>query len=273
MLAQGVALFAPGVPAMLMGTEWLEDTDFGTGINERIDWSKKTTYAGVFQYYKDGIALRTSSPALFANAGHSVHHLNEGGNVIGWRRYDNAGHHFVILANFGNTDYSGYRVGLPISGNWEEVLNSQAPAYGGSGATNPGNLPSEAIGADGYGQSLAIQLPRMGLVVLRWLDGTVDVGPGAAPHSLALAPVMPTPVRGAATIRFTMSRPGPVMLTVIDARGRRVTTLVNGARASGTHTERWSGLDAHGAPVPPGVYFLRLESSGEIQTRRFPLIR
>jgi 1,4-alpha-glucan branching enzyme len=63
-LAQGIALTAPGIPAMLQGTEWLDDTDFGTDLGNRIDWSKKTTYAGIFAYYRDLITLRRISPAL-----------------------------------------------------------------------------------------------------------------------------------------------------------------------------------------------------------------
>jgi len=273
MLAQGVTLFAPGVPAMLMGTEWLEDTDFGTGAANRIDWSKKTTYAGVFQYYRDAIALRTAEPALFANAGHSVHHFNEGGNVIGWRRWDNEGNHFVILANFSNSDYVNYRIGVPVAGDWEEAINSRAPAYGGTGATNPGTIASDAIAQDGFGQSVAISLPRMALIVLRPSTGTVDVTPADIGGALALAPVVPTPARGPATLRFTMPAAGPAKLTVLDPRGRRIATLINGTLEAGTHVVRWSGTDVRGTPAPPGVYFVRLEAAGTSIARRFPLVR
>ena len=273
MLAQGVALFAPGVPALLMGTEWLDDTDFGTGSGNRIDWSKKTAYAGVYQYYRDAIHLRTSEPALFAGAGHSVHHLNEGGNVIGWRRSDDAGNHFVVLAHFGNSDYASYRIGVPVAGNYEEVINSQSPAYGNGGATNPGPIASEAVAYDGFGQSVQVSVPRMALIVLRYSSGTVDVEPAPSAGALALAPVVPTPARGAATLRFTLPAPGPVRLGIVDARGRRIAVLVDGARDAGTHTVRWSGTDDRGVPAPPGVYFVRLEAGGETVARRFPLMR
>ncbi|MFH1312532.1 MAG: alpha-amylase family glycosyl hydrolase, partial [Candidatus Eisenbacteria bacterium] len=43
-LAQGIVLTAPGIPAILQGTEWLEDNNFGTDAGNRIDWSHKTTY-------------------------------------------------------------------------------------------------------------------------------------------------------------------------------------------------------------------------------------
>lgn len=273
MLAQGVALFAPGVPAMLMGTEWLEDTGFGTGFGDRIDWSKKTTYAGVFQYYRDAIALRTGEPALFANASHSVHHFNEAGNVIGWRRSDTSGNHFVVLANFGNSDYAGYRVGVPVAGDYVEVLNSQSPAYGNGGATNPGTIASEGVGYDGFSQSVLVNVPRMALVVLRYGTGTVDVAPAPAAGALALAPAMPTPARGGATLRFTLPAAGEVRLAIVDARGRRIATLVDGVREAGTQSVRWNGADDRGIPAPPGIYFARLEASGESIARRFPLVR
>ncbi len=273
MLAQGVTLFAPGVPAMLMGDEWLEDTDFGSSSGNRIDWSKLTTYADVYRYYRDAIHLRTSAPALYANASWTVHHLNEAGNVIGWRRSDNDGHHFVILANFSNDDYSSYRIGVPVTGNYVEVLNSQSPVYGNAGTTNPGLLASEAVGADGFGQSITLHLSPMALIVVQLDTGNVGIAPATGGGRVALAPVMPTPARGAATFRFTLPRRGPVRLELIDARGRRVATLIDGERTAGAHDVRWNGLDRHGAPVPPGVYFARLEAGGAVATRRFPLLR
>ena len=57
-LAQGLTLLAPGVPAFLMGGEWLEDTDFGTDAANKIDWSKQTTYASVYAFFQD--AIRTA---------------------------------------------------------------------------------------------------------------------------------------------------------------------------------------------------------------------
>ncbi|MBL8880165.1 MAG: alpha amylase C-terminal domain-containing protein [Phycisphaerales bacterium] len=183
-LGQGVVMFAPGIPALLQGTEWLEDTDFGaepSGAN-RIDWSKKTRYAGIVQYYRDMIAIRRSNAALKANAPHLVYHVNEAGNVIAWRRMsaDNS-NTLVIIANFSNTDYTMYQLGLPAPGTWYELLNSQAALYEGNGLNNCAPFTTTPAQRDGFAQSIVLRVPQMALIVLRhstppdlFLDGDQD---------------------------------------------------------------------------------------------------
>ena len=167
-LGQGIVMFAPGIPAILQGAEWLEDTDFGGGSpsgDDRIDWSKRTRNAAIFRYFKDMIAVRKSNPALRANASVDVAHLNESDNVIAFHRFDGDGSDIVVVANFGNADRFEYRIGLPLAGRWQELLNSQAVEYDGNGLTNSGGIESEPIAWDGFAQSAAISLPQMGLLV------------------------------------------------------------------------------------------------------------
>ena len=51
---------------------------------------------------------------------------------------------------------------------------------------------------------------------------------------------------------------GAVVLSVYDARGRLVRTIVSGNRAPGTYHAGWDGKDETGRPVASGVYFYRL---------------
>lgn len=169
-LGQGIVMFAPGVPAILQGSEWLEDTDFGTapsGAN-KIDWSKRVTYARILHYFQDMIAIRKSNPALKANSPQLVYHLNEFGNVIAWRRTspDNS-NTLVIVANFSNTDYNVYQLGMPLAGTWYELLNSQSTGYDGNGLTNCFPMNTTPGTRDGFPQSIALRVPQMGLIVLR----------------------------------------------------------------------------------------------------------
>ncbi len=273
-LANGVVMFAPGVPAMLMGNEWLEDTDFGTDATYKIDWSKKTTYAGIFQYYQDIIALRTGNPALRADASHQVFHENEGGNVIAWQRWDGSGNVFVIIANFSNTDYMGYRVGLPQSGDWTEMVNSQNTTYEGDGLVNAGTITTDAIAADGFSQSALLTIPKMGLLVLK--EGAYTGTPSTPPSSnssLRFETIRPNPARGEATVFFRLPETAPVKLSVYDVRGRLVARLMEGEQRAGTHAVTWNGDAASGADAPAGVYFLRLEAGGERATRKMVILR
>lgn len=201
-LAQGLVLTAPGIPAILMGSDWLEDTDFGTASANRIDWSKRVTYASTYKYFQDLIALRLTRPELYASASVHVFHVNEGGNVIGFRRYDAQGNVAVVIANFSNTDYGNYRIGVPVAGPWHERIDSQSSVYGGNGFDNPGTVSTDAIPADGFVQSVSLKVPQMGLIVLGPGNATVDVGnrSGLVPGLLRIQRVAPSPARDDATL-------------------------------------------------------------------------
>ncbi len=270
MLAEGLVLTSPGIPAMLMGDEWLESIDFNPDGSGRIDWSKKTTYAGVLDYYRTLIGLRTSLSALRASSATHVFHVNESGNVIAFRRTDGAGHPVVVVANFSNADYASYRIGVPEAGNWNELVNSQDPKFGGSGPVNAGLLTTDATPYDGFTQSLALALPKMAFSVLAPLsyvgvDGTPVAGPGSG---LELAAPWPNPARGSATLRFTLPGTGVASLAVYDVSGRLVRSLARGPFGAGPHVLRWDGRDAAGRVAPAGLYFVRLNAAGEMRTAR-----
>jgi 1,4-alpha-glucan branching enzyme len=271
-LAQGLVLTAPGIPAMLQGTEWLEDTDFGTDLENRIDWSKKTTYSGIFDYYSDLILLRRLSPALRADAGVDVFHLNEPGNVLAFQRYDLSGNVHVVVANFSNTDYPSYRIGLPQAGDWVEDINSQDPAYEGNGTTNPGTLTADAISADGFAQSKAISIPKMALIVLTWGDG-VGVGDDDMWSDKArLLGAHPNPFNPRTNIAFELPAEQHVRVAVYDVKGREVAVLADGVFEAGRSAIPWHATNG-GGELASGVYFVRLEAGETVDSTKAVLLR
>jgi 1,4-alpha-glucan branching enzyme len=276
-LAQGLVMTAPGVPAILQGTEWLEDTDFGTDSGNRIDWSKKVTYAPIVSYFRDLITLRRLSPALRADAPHQVFHMNESGDVIVFQRYDTQGNVLVVVANFSNGDYGSYRIGLPQPGDWFEVLNSQASGYDGNGLTNPGTIVPDAISQDGFAQSAEIAVPQMGLLVLSWGESTsVPDEPGSpsdAGDGGRLLRAFPNPLRPSTTVEFAVPSRQHVNVTIYDVAGRKVRVLANGTHDGGRHERTWDGRDDEGRPLASGIYFLRLESHDVRETAKLVLLR
>ena len=64
---------------------------------------------------------------------------------------------------------------------------------------------------------------------------------------------------GHATLRYALQNPGDVRLDVFDVAGRRITTLVSGARGAGEHEVAWGGETAYGK-VRRGVYFARIDT-------------
>jgi 1,4-alpha-glucan branching enzyme len=272
-LAQGIVLTAPGIPAILQGSEWLEDNDFGTDAENRIDWSHKTTYSGIFDYFSDVIGLRTSNPALRADAGIEVFHVNDGANVIAFRRTNYSGDDIVVVANFSNTDYAGYRIGVPLNGDWIEAINSQDSAYMGSGTTNPGFVTPDAIGADGYSQSVEIALAAMALVILTPEDcaGIDDVDP--MDTGLKLYVPYPNPTSGGARLAFDLPEAGHARLSVHDVTGRLVGVVGEGIYPAGRNQLTWDGTNGRGNRVAAGVYVVRIESGGRQALRKAIVLR
>ncbi|MDT8324702.1 MAG: T9SS type A sorting domain-containing protein, partial [Bacteroidota bacterium] len=87
-------------------------------------------------------------------------------------------------------------------------------------------------------------------------------------RTLSLGPVSPNPFSSQAHIPYSVRAMGPVLLTIHDALGRRVATLVDGEQAEGTHSAIFDG-----STLANGVYYCRLISGGRMITRRIHLIR
>ncbi|MEP0545587.1 MAG: M36 family metallopeptidase [Rhodothermales bacterium] len=100
------------------------------------------------------------------------------------------------------------------------------------------------------------------------LPPATDGEPESALPRLVLDPVTPNPAFGDARVGYALTTPGPVRLTVFDVRGRTVAVLADGVRGAGRHAER---LDTR--TWASGVYLLRLEAGGTVQTRRFTVVR
>ncbi len=89
----------------------------------------------------------------------------------------------------------------------------------------------------------------------------------------SLRGVWPTPVGGPLTIGFQVPSRRKVTLSIYDVGGRLVRTVLNAAVAPGAHTVVWDGLTGQRRPVAAGVYFLRMESEGFRDSRKFVTIR
>lgn len=83
----------------------------------------------------------------------------------------------------------------------------------------------------------------------------------------------PNPFNPETTISFSLPAEGRVELSIYDAGGRRVATLVDGTLDAGPHAVTWRGLDDEGRVVASGVYFFRLTANGESASRKGVLLK
>ena len=73
----------------------------------------------------------------------------------------------LVVCNFTPVVRSNYRLGIPKSGIWKEVLNSDAKEYGGSGNGNLGGLEASPVPFHGKYHSLSLVLPPLGILVFK----------------------------------------------------------------------------------------------------------
>jgi choice-of-anchor B domain-containing protein len=79
---------------------------------------------------------------------------------------------------------------------------------------------------------------------------------GGGPRAGAVLSAGPNPFLLAADLRLQRGAAGPLDVRIYDPAGRLVRTLHDGP-AVADWSSRWDGRDDVGAPVPPGVYFVR----------------
>jgi hypothetical protein len=79
----------------------------------------------------------------------------------------------------------------------------------------------------------------------------------------------PNPFGAETTLHYAVSQRGPVSISIYDAQGRMVRTLLAAADAApGATAIRWDGRDDGGREVVRGVYLCRLQMNGRTETVR-----
>jgi 1,4-alpha-glucan branching enzyme len=83
-------------------------------------------------------------------------------SVFAWARHTGEGGPIiVVVSNFTPVLREGYRLPLPKSGNWREVLNSDAALYWGSGKGNGGQVEAHQGSYNGKPASALVTLPPL----------------------------------------------------------------------------------------------------------------
>lgn len=73
-----------------------------------------------------------------------------------------------IACNYTPVPQHNDRFGVPRSGRWKEVLNSDATLYGGSGQGNIGGVHTTPVGWHGHHESVNLVIPPLGMIALEW---------------------------------------------------------------------------------------------------------
>jgi hypothetical protein len=111
-------------------------------------------------------------------------------------------------------------------------------------------------------------------VLLNTGAGTVGVVPTGPrpPQALRILAAKPNPSDGALELRFRLPEALPVSVEVFDLAGRKIRSLRSaGDLPAGDQALNWDGRDDRGAPLPGGVYLVRVSAGRD--TARQKLVR
>ena len=72
----------------------------------------------------------------------------------------------LVVVNATPTPEYNYRLGVPAAGRWDELLNSDASHYGGSGLGNYGGVLTAPLDSHDHHQSVVLTLPPLAAIAL-----------------------------------------------------------------------------------------------------------
>ena len=164
----------PGKKLTFMGMEFGQWREWQHG--ESLDWHllEYDSHLGLQGLMRDLNALLKEYPCLhqidFSWEGFEWVDLNDWENsmLITLRRGREPDDLLVCGFNFTPMPREGYRIGLPAAGVYEEVLNTDAAQYGGSGLVNRQVIPAEAVEWQGRSHSASVVMPPLGAIYLRY---------------------------------------------------------------------------------------------------------
>ncbi len=162
----------PGKKLLFMGQEFAQGPEWNE--NRGLDWeqARLAPHAGVAALVRDLNRLYRDIPALHARDCEAegfewlvVDDAEQ--SVVAFLRHDGAGGPMVAaIFNFTPVARENYWIGLPRPGRWREILNTDAPAYGGSGLGNLGAVTAAAPGHRGFPAAAEVTAPPLAAVYL-----------------------------------------------------------------------------------------------------------
>ncbi|MCW2602940.1 MAG: glgB [Pseudonocardiales bacterium] len=163
----------PGKQLIFMGSEFGQGGEWSEGRG--LDWwlLDAPDHRGVQRLVSDLNQVYRDTPALWSqdidpNGFQWIDANDATGNVFSFVRWGSDGSALACVANFSAVPHENYRLGLPREGRWDEVLNTDAEAYLGSGVGNLGAITATGEGSHGQPASATIRVPPLGAVWLRY---------------------------------------------------------------------------------------------------------
>ncbi|NQX27643.1 1,4-alpha-glucan branching protein GlgB [Microbacteriaceae bacterium VKM Ac-2854] len=163
----------PGKQLLFMGSEFGQYSEWS---EERgLDWwiLDQPSHRGLFNLVGQLNRVYRDNPSLWEldheprgfewlDGGAAAH------GVLQFLRWDTDGNPIAVVINFTGNAVPNYRLGLPFAGHWEELINTDAADFGGSGVGNFGAVQAHDEPWSGRPASAEVILPPLGALFLKY---------------------------------------------------------------------------------------------------------
>ncbi|MGD8418747.1 MAG: 1,4-alpha-glucan branching enzyme, partial [Pseudomonadales bacterium] len=161
----------PGKKLLFMGDEFGQWREWDS--ERALDWHclGYPPHQGISRFVRDLNRLYRAEPALhaldFEGPGFEWIDCHDANNSVLTYQRRGADGFVIVVLNFTPVPREGYRIGVPVAGCYQELLNSDSGYYGGSNLGN-GDSQLEARAEPWMDQpfSLSLKLPPLGALVL-----------------------------------------------------------------------------------------------------------
>ncbi len=161
----------PGKKLLFMGQEFAQEREWSEA--RELDWFllKEEQNQKLQHYYSDLLKLYKTNPALYSldTSWEGFEWINADDNtrsIFSFMRHSKDGKkNLIFVINFTPMERTDYRVGVPQSGTYKLVLDSNEEQYGGNGQPRPVSYKAVKGECDGQPYSLAYSLPAYGVAV------------------------------------------------------------------------------------------------------------
>ena len=167
----------PGKKLLFMGNEFAQGREWN--YEESLDWFLLDEnhgglwHKGVLQLVKDLNGIYQKNAPLFELDGEPEGFdwlvVDDAENsVFAFERKSTDGERIIVISNFTPVPREGYRIGVNVAGEYEEILNTDSMYYQGSNVGNFGLVESEEIASHGRENSISVTIPPLATIYLKY---------------------------------------------------------------------------------------------------------
>ena len=162
----------PGKKLLFMGQEFAQGAEWNH--NQSLDWHQLElpAHAGVQTLIRDLNRVLRENPSLYVNDSRYegfewIEADDAEGSTYAWLRKGKDGDPMsAVVCNMTPVERR-MRLGLPATGHWTEIMNTDSAMYGGGNRGNMGRLKVEPVACNRMTQSAMVTLPPLSTIYFR----------------------------------------------------------------------------------------------------------